>query len=233
MHEMCIQGTRRFVKDGSRLAYRDYRIEASEAIHMIAAIDPGLNEAGWALLCLCRHKSHKPMPIILATGVVKDKSASREVRVMRTAYKSARAIADQYRGMQHCGDFMKTGDRNKVEPITRVVVEWPQLRSDAVSYAAAAKGDLQMLTMMAGACIAYLHEMLEINCRCNLLTPSEWKGQLSKANTQKRLERFFGSPLRCNRKYGGSKVITHAVDAVGVGLHAMGFPMDCALWRRR
>lgn len=187
---------------------------------MIAAIDPGLNEAGWCLLGLRRRRSNnKAVPIIIAAGVTKDKSVERADRALRIASKTASAINQSYKLLQKPN-----------EKITRVVVEWPQLRSDAISQAAAVKGDLQMLTMMAGACIAYLSLFVPYTFSRNLITPSEWKGQLSKSTTRKRLERFFGSPLSTQH---GDKIITHAIDAVGIGLHAMGFPMNCGLWKAR
>jgi hypothetical protein len=112
-----------------------------------------------------------------------------------------------------------------------IAVEWPELRSDATSMAAASKGDLQFLALMVGTLVGSVQTRWLTSRKVNLYKPSEWKGQLSKETTTRRMARYFGDPIVAMET--GSVISSHAADALGVAMHDLGLPMDHSIWRKR
>lgn len=101
--------------------------------------------------------------------------------------------------------------------VVMVYVEWPEFMPGSLKgNAAAVKGDLQKLTYSVGVIgrVCHAHSVgLEV------IPVSVWKGQLSKAVVKERIRRRYadiGVELCAS---------SHAIDAVGIGLHAKGFPI--------
>lgn len=95
-----------------------------------------------------------------------------------------------------------------------VVIEMPQQMSNRAGIAAQA-GGVYKLAVLVGALTMYL--MNTSNATVHVVTPSEWKGQLPKDVVQRRVEQRLGISL-CQKL----KIRSHAWDAVGLGLWAMG-----------
>lgn len=94
--------------------------------------------------------------------------------------------------------------------IYEVVIETPELWSgSAVSHASAAKGDLFSLAILVGVIARTLDP---IGLRTNMVTPTVWKGQLSKKGVISRL----------NRKLEERDWRDHEADAVALGLWYVG-----------
>ena len=90
-----------------------------------------------------------------------------------------------------------------------VVLEFQEIWGDAVSQAAAKKGDLQKLTYLTGAM------GWEVHNRCPYfpisVKPTTWKGQLPKKAVDARIKKYLGKSYK-----------NHISDAVGMGLWAQG-----------
>lgn len=94
------------------------------------------------------------------------------------------------------------------------VIELPAFFGDAGGTMVAARGDLVKLTYCAGSlagCL-YAHKIA-----VRAITPMAWKGQLSKEQMERRMRRDF--PVLFE---GANPPKSHALDAVGLGLYAMG-----------
>ncbi len=95
--------------------------------------------------------------------------------------------------------------------VYHVVIEWPVLWAGSEkSHAAAASGKLLQLAAACGALIQGIHLMRRA-VGIMLVTPNEWKGQLTKHAVDARIMRAIGEayPNRVS-------------DAVGMGLAVMG-----------
>jgi hypothetical protein len=106
--------------------------------------------------------------------------------------------------------------------VSRVAIEYAEFRSGSVvGHAAAARGNLTDLCMAAGYHLGAFG--IQMVC-CDLIPVSEWKGQLKKEMTTDRIHRVLGKVAA-----DGTYIESHAADAVGIGLHALGVPMDSPL----
>jgi hypothetical protein len=94
---------------------------------------------------------------------------------------------------------------------TFVYLEMPQHMGGRKGIAAQA-GSVYVLTFLVGYLAARLRP-----CQVIVVNPGEWKGQLPKDVVQRRIERIIGK-----RKCEDLGIKTHAWDAVGIGLHALG-----------
>ena len=163
----------------------------------LLAIDPGTKEFGWALWHSTRRRLRAPD----AAGVCKAGGAWWQDRV--------HDLVDYFLGrIPHC-------------QLGIVAIEWPHMMSGDAGTAAAAHGDLEKLAYFCG----YLAKMLRDSyprILVDLVPVREWKGQLKKEITVDRLSQAIG--LHDGR---GNEIITHAWDAVGVGLHYLGFGINC------
>ena len=96
--------------------------------------------------------------------------------------------------------------------IDRVACEWPRVWDSAGSIMAAKRGDLLKLAFWVGSA----HEALLQEARISqfMLVPVEqWKGNMSKARTEKWIRRHIPA-----RTLAVLKPTTHAWDALGIGL---------------
>jgi len=94
------------------------------------------------------------------------------------------------------------------------IIEFPGLWSgSATSQASAAKGDLFKLTMLIGMLVQTMqfYEGGDRRDRISLVSPQQWKGQMSKAVVDRRIKRAI------NQEFPN-----HVGDAVGIGLALMG-----------
>ena len=102
-----------------------------------------------------------------------------------------------------------------------VAVEYAEYRGSAVGHAAVVRGDVGDLCMAAGVHIASLRQMYGIHWSyCRLVPVSEWKGQLSKDVTTRRIHAVLGP-----RAINGAPIESHGADAVGIGCHVQGLAM--------
>lgn len=97
----------------------------------------------------------------------------------------------------------------------QVVIEMPEFQSGAGRQMGWKTGDLQKLTLLVGILAATAARAL---ANVQLVTPSQWKGQLPKDVVQRRLETHYGSKLN------KLNIQTHAWDALGIGAWALGQP---------
>ena len=106
-----------------------------------------------------------------------------------------------------------------------VAIEWPEFRSGTSKGLAAAAGDaLTKLAMCAGC---HAEQAWSYGATPRLVPVNHWKGMLPKDTVERRIDRAVGLIAA-----DGSKVSSHAVDAVGIGFYAMGYPMDHACFSR-
>lgn len=93
---------------------------------------------------------------------------------------------------------------------THMVVEYPAYFQSPGGQLTASSGDLVKLAVLTGM-------LLEVGrvagCTCVLVEVRQWKGQLPKDVTQKRLERVVGEHPEWSH---------HIYDAVGIGLYHLG-----------
>ena len=156
-------------------------------------VDPGLGGTGWAYW---DHLVRQPEVLPTATrpdavGVIK---ASRAATWLGRAQK----IADGF-----------TYDMDPYHPEI-IVFEFQQLWTDSsTSMAAGARGDLFKLSFLTGMLAAISQEVAE--AEIVLVTPSQWKGQLSKVAVRRRIKRALGKRYK-----------DHIEDAVGMGLKVQG-----------
>ena len=161
----------------------------------VISIDPGLGGTGWAYW-----KTHK---YPAAVGIVRDtaKDESLAIRCSELAGKLKRSI-DAVTGQEYSGWHNDE---------TYMFIELPQHMAHAAGVAAQA-GAIYKLTFLVGYIACAIGQ-----CRVIVVNPSEWKGQTPKDVIQRRIIRTLGQE-KCNEL--GIK--THAWDAVGIGLWAMG-----------
>lgn len=102
---------------------------------------------------------------------------------------------------------------------TKVVAEFTEYHAAATSNMGWRTGDLQRLTFLCGVIAGHVHPRVFIP-----VTTSGWKGQLPKHVAAQRVEKILGRNV-C-RELGLPKIErrsdTHAWDAVGIGLWALG-----------
>jgi hypothetical protein len=165
-------------------------------VRSLLALDPGLQGTGYAMW----------------------KSRSREDHHKR------RWAPDQVGVLNLRGDFAKEEWWNRCLTLagiiatlrysdqTRIVCEFTEYHAAAHRVMAWKTGDLQRLTFLSGVIFA----MTRPNSFLPVVT-SGWKGQLSKQLVEERIRQRFGDET-CRRL--GIK--THAWDAVGIGLWALG-----------
>lgn len=100
--------------------------------------------------------------------------------------------------------------------IGQVYIESPVFMRGFGGYTTASTGDLVKLSMLCGA--MYLHALKKEEHGVMLVEPSKWKGQLPKKVCNQRVSRI----LEQIHPYEVGRVSNHALDAVGLGLWALG-----------
>ena len=156
-----------------------------ESSHIVTVcVDPGITASGFAIFPGRLGKTREAIPPF-QHGVVKPDSAggweSRSCSVVRKL-------------MLELGVYI---------PRSILIVEFPQLwGGSAKSYASASRGDLMKLAFMVGQlCWIFRNRPLGI------VTPGEWKGNMSKSVVNARIKRALGEVYP-----------DHVSDAVGMGL---------------
>lgn len=150
-------------------------------------------------------------PGITATGYAFWETLVRPGPCMPTAYGiqlgTSRRRTWEDRAEALCAWFEALMEHHK--PIY-VVLEFPGLwASSAKSFASASNGDLFKLTYLVGGFGEIVRR--SIMKKPILVTPQQWKGQLSKKIVQKRLEKVLHKEFE-----------DHEADAVGIGLRIQG-----------
>jgi len=148
-------------------------------------LDPGVGGTGWAYYRNVDGGDYN----LPTTGVVFPKGATWQAKV-RTVMASMSGVLSLYR------------------PIL-VVAEFPRVWQEATSHASATRGDLFKLAYLVGA-LDRACEALDMGT-VQLISPSDWKGQLPKDALKRRVEKLLGVSYQ-----------DHELDAVGMGLAAMG-----------
>ncbi len=153
-------------------------------------VDSGSGGTGWATFYIPMLAEHPPLKPI-ATGVITSDADTWQMRIA-----------------QITEDLPLMCARSKA---IYVVIEWPTLwAGSSKSHAAAASGKLLQLAAACGALIQGIH-LMRYAVGIMLVTPNEWKGQLTKPAVNARIMRAIGETYP-----------NHASDAVGMGLAVMG-----------
>lgn len=138
---------------------------------MILAIDPSIMNLGWALLSPTA--SVGPRLIAYGTVVRKTGELSPESRINSIIWGLNSAIGE-------------TGHERDIDV---VVIEQPQLWGSYKSAASLHQGALLGLFILTGALYWWANHNFP---RAHLIPVTEWKGQLPKHVTQKRMEQKYG-----------------------------------------
>lgn len=157
----------------------------------VTFIDPGLGGTGWAHFGYLNKypKVRCPDQYGVIRGDKHDESWEHEADTI--AYEVGMKLSDLYTNI--------------------LVVEFPSLWASGKSQAAAIRGDLFKLSYLIGCIMQESRHLSGIQSRI-LISPQDWKGQLSKEMVLKRINTYMP----------GVKIPNHAADAVGMGLSAQG-----------
>jgi hypothetical protein len=154
----------------------------------LMAIDPGLQGTGFAIW----ERDHPRVPQL--TGVVRGDGGKNWMRRVDRIAQEVADLADNY------GVRLIVCEMMEMQQSARAKMAW--------------SGDLQRTLVLIGT----IHGLTKSFCPTFTLTPpSEWKGQLPKSVTIRRVQKCVG---RDNCERLGIK--THAWDAVGIGLWYQG-----------
>lgn len=159
-------------------------------------VDPGLNGTGW---CHLSWDAARMNPNLLQAGVLTVPSSLGEARFEDRAHHLCTALCSIYRDASPA-------------PHAYVVIEMPEHFGSAGSSMGWKKGDLQKLTFLVGMLAGMVCPE-----RTFTVPVHTWKGQLPKPVVTERIQSILGRDVCA--KVG---VQTHAWDALGIGLWAMG-----------
>lgn len=168
---------------------------------VMIAIDPGLDGTGWALWSNDESLTDTPH-IPLAVGT------ARAPREGELAYR----CSELWDKIHH----QLTAERTYLPLVWRrastyVFLEIPQHFASSARGIAAQAGAVYALAFLVGFFAAKFQ-----GCSVIVFTPNEWKGQLPKEVVERRLRKKLGS------SFDTLGIKTHAIDAVGIGMHAIG-----------
>lgn len=175
---------------------RSYRrIIGGQPTTCTICIDPGLGKGsggtGWAVFAGSIGSSSKPVAPV-GSGVV---HPSREKSWVERAHVLAEAFAKAMSAW--------SGVRS-------VRIEFPDVwAGSARSHSAAVRGDLHKLCYLAALLASEMRRRGATHIQ--LISPREWKGQMSDVIVKRRVYRALKVKYR-----------THEADAVGIGLHLQG-----------
>lgn len=175
----------------------------------LVSVDVGMNALGWACW-IYDPPSRKPAPPGRA-GVIKVPS-----KLIRET-KDGEDWSERFRWLMRAFEEQAWAEHQPDE----LALEWPEFRAaSAMGHAAAVRDNLTQLAFAAGAhaCMAFMagHEVA-----VKLVRVSTWKGMLPKDVVETRIRRAIGCEA-----IDGTRFDSHAWDAVGIGLHALGHRLD-------
>jgi len=160
----------------------------------VLAIDPSIISLGWAIL-----EPPNDEPVLLSYGTVE--CATVHLPVETRMNTTIAGLEDAVRDL----------DRESI-----VVIEKPQLWGAYKSVASMHSGDLLGLYLLVGALYWWAANRF-VNHLVYLIPVSEWKGQLPKKVTQKRME----------KRYNVKFTTDDEADACGLGTHFLTTANDC------
>lgn len=169
----------------------------NEKLENVMFIDPGLDGTGWAFFewLVINGKRNALSPH--SSGSFKPKSSVHW-------QTKAEEVWSWFEG--HCATYQ----------IKVLVIESPEAwLGDAIGLASIQRGDIFKLMYLIGG-LADVARRRGIRVPV-MISPREWKGQLPKDVTKKRVKRAFD-----NKKWCPQTSTTHEFDAVGMGLAAQG-----------
>jgi hypothetical protein len=158
---------------------------------MIVAIDPSINELGWAVL-------FEKGPMV--TTPLKDYGTIRAPQVLKSSSDEARM---SWMIQQVESVIIEAVDPNLWKDFCTLVIERPQLWGAYKSVASSHSGSLFQLTLLVGALWNWGNEKFH---EAVLVPVSTWKGQLPKEVVEKRM----------SEKYQVAFRTSHEADAVGL-----------------
>lgn len=88
-----------------------------------------------------------------------------------------------------------------------LILEYPEYWAGSCGFAARESGSLLKLSFLCGCIYAYFNTVFPVNIY--LVTPSQWKGQLSKEVTNRRLSKIYPNDVN-------SSLDHNTVDAIGI-----------------
>lgn len=168
--------------------------------NLTLAIDPGLSGTGTTGWAMFQGTRLKDCGLISSQGYGKTPASWEEkcVRITRNFYTFVRQSL--------------SGEGIKVH----VKIELPEVwGSSQKSYTSATRGDLGKLYVLCGMLYSVCADCWFAES-VQFITANEWKGQLPKAVVKLRIQKYL--PLKLKHR----KLTEHEVDAIGLGLRALG-----------
>lgn len=152
------------------------------------AVDPSVNHLGWAVMF--KDPATKNTEI-LSSGTIE----------APTEYKGA-DLVERLAWMVSEVDDLGVASQD----VDAIVIECPEPWGAYKSMASSRSGSLQMLTLLVGAITCWAIDMVGAK-NTELIKVSQWKGQLPKHVTQRRMESKYHTRFKTD----------HEADAVGLG----------------
>ncbi len=169
----------------------------NEKLENIMFIDPGLGGTGWAFYSILPTNGKRNPQCPHSSGSFKPKGSA-------DWQTKAEAIWSWFEG--HLATFQ----------INALVMEAPEAwLTDSTGLASVQRGDVFKLMYLIGG-LADIARRRGIRVPI-ILAPREWKGQLPKAVTEKRVRKAFSQS-----EWAPQTKTSHEMDAVGMGLAAQG-----------
>lgn len=148
----------------------------------LLAIDPSINDCG-----ICVFNNNNIITYILIhPKKLKIKNKNKGIWLLK-----AESVCNQIKNII------------TVHKIDQIVLEIPEYWRGNIGFAARETGTIWKLMFLCGK----LSTLVKTRC----VTPSEWKGQLSKEQVKNRLQKYYKDTLNL------SKVNHNVVDAIGIG----------------
>lgn len=162
----------------------------------VFSIDPSVNHLGWAVMDI--DQDIHPVGVankVVASGTIEAPEEFKQENLVERLEWMICAIDDVVTNF--C--------------IDAVVIERPESWGAYKSMASSRSGSLQMLTLLVGALTQWaLTQAIAENVK--LIKVSQWKGQLPKHITKKRMEQKYSKKFKTD----------HEADAVGIGDYYLG-----------
>lgn len=174
------------------------------------AIDPGVVTSGWALF------DHNWIKLVDCGSVVLKGSKTRDPRhvamdcatnvwndIRAAVFKWRRAFEDEFIGLSMCA------------------CEFPQVFTGAAGIAAAGKSDVLNIAFSVGFHAA-IAAAVDGEREFVPVPVNQWKGNMSKDLTLHRVKRILNQLGHSKKIITKCERVSHAADAVGIGLHVLG-----------